>query len=268
MTDLSDALVNTMAATLANGCSFSDTLMVTEIAGDDSLDDLRCKLKRAHFSRRRPSYERPTQISSACIVARNVSETYLDFRHKKRGQIGKGDADAFCEQINEICSTALASQIYHNDRYASQPDTHLVEFANITPGTMDYVQCIALARPEPRVAEWGNRIGVNFVRRLCEQYVVGDQGKPYCAKYHRAWPCGKWTTGHADVEMEPQEREYLVVRESRIQRTSRSVKTRPPREGILPRERLPAAATSAETTLYANVAHARGKSAHRTHPHA
>jgi hypothetical protein len=80
MTDLSDALVNTMAATLANGGTFSDTLMITEVAGDDSLDDLRCKLKRAHFSRRRPSYERPTEISSACIVARNVSETYLDLR--------------------------------------------------------------------------------------------------------------------------------------------------------------------------------------------
>ena len=85
MTDLSDALVNTMAATLANSGSFSDTLMVIEIAGDDSLDDLRCKLKRAHFSRRRPSYERPTEISSACIVARSVSETDLDLRHKNRG---------------------------------------------------------------------------------------------------------------------------------------------------------------------------------------
>ena len=41
MTDLSDALVNTMAATLANGGTFSDTLMITEVAGDDSLDDLR-----------------------------------------------------------------------------------------------------------------------------------------------------------------------------------------------------------------------------------
>ena len=87
MTDLSDALVNTMAATLANGGSFSDILQVAEITGDDRLDDLRCKLKRAHFSRRRPSYERPTEISSACIVARNVSESYLDLRHMNRGQI-------------------------------------------------------------------------------------------------------------------------------------------------------------------------------------
>ena len=198
MTDLSDALVNTMAATLANGGSFSDTLQVAEITGDDRLDDLRCKLKRAHFSRRRPSYESPTEISSACIVARNVSETYLDLRHMNRGQVGKGYADAFSEQISEICSTALASQTYHNDRRALQPDTHLVEYANIALGSMDYVQCIALSRLEPRVVEWGNRIGVNFVCRLCEQYVVGDQGQPYCAKYHRTWPCGKWTHEYAE----------------------------------------------------------------------
>ena len=63
---------------------------------------------------------------------------------------------------------------------------------------MDYVQCIALARPDPRVVEWGNRIGVIVVCRLCEQYVVGDQGKSYCAKYHRTWRCGKWTHEYAE----------------------------------------------------------------------
>ena len=93
MTDLSDALVNTMAATLANGGSFANTPLSTQLASNVNLDDVRCKLKRAHFFRRRPSYERPTQISTACIVARNVSETYLDLRHKNRGQIGKGYAD-------------------------------------------------------------------------------------------------------------------------------------------------------------------------------
>jgi hypothetical protein len=198
MTDLSDALVNTLAATLANGGTFSDQRMTAEIAGNDCLADLRCKLKRAHFSRRRPSYERPTEIGSACIVARNVSETYLDLRHMNKGQIGKGYADAFCEQINEVCSTALASQTFHNDRRVLQPDTHLIEFADISVGSMDYVQCIALSRLEPRVVDWGHRIGAGLVCRICEAYVVGNQGKKSCAKFHRTWPCGKWTHEYAE----------------------------------------------------------------------
>ena len=40
MTDLSDSLVNTMAATLANGGTFSDQRMTAEVAGNDCLADL------------------------------------------------------------------------------------------------------------------------------------------------------------------------------------------------------------------------------------
>ena len=84
MTDSSSALVNTMAAMLANAGSFADKPFSRKLASDDTLDDLRCKLKKAHFSRHRPSYERPTLTNTACIVARNASETDLGLRHKNR----------------------------------------------------------------------------------------------------------------------------------------------------------------------------------------
>ena len=62
MTDLSDALVNTMATTLADGGSFADRPLSRKLASNDELDDLRCTLGKAHFSRQDQAIKDPHRL--------------------------------------------------------------------------------------------------------------------------------------------------------------------------------------------------------------
>ena len=64
-------------------------------------------------------------------------------------------------------------------RRSVQPVIHLVEVPDNAEVTMDYVQCIAVCRPQERVRQWAHNTGAYLVCRLCQGYVIGDVGQPH-----------------------------------------------------------------------------------------
>ena len=198
--DLSTCLVEVMAICLAQGCMFRDQATNSRVSTGSAVQipaNMTCSVPRQSFSGARRPTDPPAESKTAFSCARDVAETFTELVLSNQGIVGYGTSTAFAAQIAEVCDNALTAQRFHNDEGPLMPGTHIIEYANIETGSLDYIQCIALCRPHARVRRWAHNTSAMQLCGVCGTYIVGDIGQPLCAANHRPWPCRKYTHEYA-----------------------------------------------------------------------